>query len=411
MEGGKWKQVGLIIGVCLGMVFLVSTVAVAGAADEQSTDQKTGAIGANETVAPNAEAGLDQQVGQYETVYLDSGDSTARDGDIDSYEWEITHPDGKTSTPQCADCQQSQFVPEVPGTYNATVTVTDTNGVEASDTLYVEVNEREPPETEVDGVSSADPGSTEEFVVSGTPGTADLLSVEWAENGLTQTSAFFDDSTTKRYQTTLPLPGIYTIGATVVDTSGLSTQDEHQVEVGEEYSHYVVAIDETTAPVEVGEPMEVTVTVDNQGNLADTQPIALETPDRVVHAEKNVTLEPDEQQTVTLEWESCDTFNGEVTAVSQDDADSTLVEIRDGACDVDSPFEVERFDAPAQATEGETVETTATIRNAGDDPWLTSTVATRPQGQKQSTWNQMRHASYRCSGRVLSVRLAPATSQ
>ena len=367
MGGKKWRGVTLSFVVCLGVVMVVGMVGSVGATSEQPSGQSIFVSSQNTTISLNAEAGLDRTVGQYETVYLDAGESTARYGEITSYDWEITHPDGSTSTPECTACQQPRFVPESPGTYSASVTVTDTDGNQASDTLYVEVSQRDPPTAEIGGVSSAEPGTTEELDVVGTPGTNSLLSVEWSENGRHQSSVFLDDNTATSYQAELPLPGIYTIGAAIVDNSGLSAQDEQQVEVGEEYSHFVVTIDETTAPVERGETMAVETTVENQGNLADTQPIVLETPDGIVHTETNSTLEPGEKQQVTLDWNSCDRFHREVTALSQDDADSTLVEVQGGQCDDDTQFEIEQFDAPSEATEGDTVETTAVVTNAGED--------------------------------------------
>jgi len=368
MGGGRWNQVGLIFVMCLGTAILVGMVGFAGATGDQSDGESTLTSAQNSSVSLQAEAGLDRSVGQYETVYLDAGESTSRDGAVVGYDWEITRPDDSTTTPECTACQQPRFVPETPGTYNATVTVTDTDGREASDTLYIEVSQRDPPEAEIDGASSAEPGTTEEFEADGTPGTNPLLSVDWIENSRHQQSAFLDDTDAMSYETELPLPGLYTIGATVVDDSGLSSKAEQEVEVGEEYSHFAVTIDETTAPVEIGETMVVETTVENQGNLSDTQPIALETPDGVVHAETNVTLEPDEQQQITLDWRLCEDFHGEITALSQDDADTTLVEIHGGQCDQETTFAIEEFNAPDNATEGETVETTATVTNTGEDP-------------------------------------------
>jgi len=97
-----------------------------------------GAVAADQP--PLASAGLDQEARANTTVYLDAGGSVDPDGSIEQYEWIIETPDGNTTTPDCATCAKTTFVPEQTGQYNATVQVRGADGLSRSDTLYVTVS-------------------------------------------------------------------------------------------------------------------------------------------------------------------------------------------------------------------------------------------------------------------------------
>lgn len=88
--------------------------------------------------APFAEAGLDQDATVGDRVRLDGGGSRAPAGQIDEYDWSITGPNGTSFEPSCRTCTRTEFVPDRPGRYAVTLTVTDDRGRTDSDTLYVD---------------------------------------------------------------------------------------------------------------------------------------------------------------------------------------------------------------------------------------------------------------------------------
>lgn len=350
MGGEEWRSVVIAFVVCLLMVFVTGL-----------------GVGAS-SAPPQADAGLDQTVDQHATVYLDAGGSTAPDGDIVAYEWVIDGPDGTTFEPECPACQQPRFTPEEPGTYDVTVTVTDSNGQTASDTLYVDVHAREPPGLTVSGESDASPGQHVSYELNATPGTHPLLSVSWYTNDALQSSDFLEAKSAWETTTQFPLPGIYTVRADVTDESGLTVSGGQEVTVGEEYSHFAVSITDTNAPVESGEALTVSAMVENEGSLPDTQPLVLKNPDdTVVATHDNLTLEPDEREEITLEWDTCEPFADDVSVSSQDDTDSTLVEVLENDCTDGGYLAIETLDAPDEALEGQTVTVDVTATNTGSE--------------------------------------------
>lgn len=140
-----------------------------------------GVVAANE--APDPSAGLDQDVEEGTTVYLDAGGSLDPDGSIEAYRWTITDPNGSTVAPDCRSCARTQFLAEEDGQYNATVTVTDDDGATRSDTLYVTATPVEPPTVSVSGPSSVENDSTAAFDASATAGDTELATLIWRADG------------------------------------------------------------------------------------------------------------------------------------------------------------------------------------------------------------------------------------
>ncbi|WP_019992115.1 right-handed parallel beta-helix repeat-containing protein [Natronorubrum tibetense] len=86
--------------------------------------------------------------------------------------------------------------------------------------------------------------------------------------------------------------------------------------------HFAVSVAETNSPVTAGEPLEVDVTVENTGTEAGTQTISLEAFDgSTVDELEELSLDPDENHTATLTWETetDDASSGDVTVRSEDD--------------------------------------------------------------------------------------------
>jgi len=98
-----------------------------------------GALPADEEGFPRAEAGLDQTVERDSAVLLDATESFDPDGEIVAYDWAITAPDGSALAPDCdvSSCRLASFRAAQLGEYAVTLTVTDDDGRERSDTMYV----------------------------------------------------------------------------------------------------------------------------------------------------------------------------------------------------------------------------------------------------------------------------------
>lgn len=109
-----------------------------------------GGVGVAAAGLPLADAGLDQEVTVGTTVYLDAGGSTDPDGGSLRYEWRVERPNGSTVELEGSGPRAS-FGPTTTGRYEATVTVTDDDGETATDTLYVDVDERVGPFVNLSG--------------------------------------------------------------------------------------------------------------------------------------------------------------------------------------------------------------------------------------------------------------------
>ncbi len=108
----RWKR-------WLPLLTLVATAA--------ACDQVTSAVGENNT-APVASAGADQDVSVGATVQLDASGSRDAEGDVLTYSWSLTtRPDSSGATVANATSSSASFVADVPGTYAATVEVSDGN--------------------------------------------------------------------------------------------------------------------------------------------------------------------------------------------------------------------------------------------------------------------------------------------
>jgi PGF-CTERM protein len=127
-------------------------------------------------------------------------------------------------------------------------------------------------------------------------------------------------------------------------------------------SNFAVTIDSTNSPVQEGETLEVTATVENTGDYSDTQDITL-TVGGKQRDMTQVALEPGEQRTVTLDWATSSGDAGEYTAnvSSDDDFDTTAVSV-----DGPSYFQVDINSTNSPVTENDTVAVEAIIENTGD---------------------------------------------
>jgi hypothetical protein len=180
-----------------------------------------GHVAASDTEAPLADAGLDQNVTANVTVYLDATGSRDSDGEIDEYEWRLERPDGNYTSPNCRNCGRTSFVALQPGTYNATVTVTDDDGATETDTLHVYVSESNGPSVSLTGPDSVVEGRVAEYSASVSAGASDLAAVRWRFDGRTvnRTDVGGESADADHWQR-FSDSGNYTLSVTAVDELG-----------------------------------------------------------------------------------------------------------------------------------------------------------------------------------------------
>ena len=94
--------------------------------------------------------------------------------------------------------------------------------------------------------------------------------------------------------------------------------------------HFAVTIDSTNDPVEEGDTLDVTATIENTGINDGTQTMALDI-DGFQNDTSSLTVAGGNQQTVTLSWATSSGDKGTYTATvsSDDDSESTSVEVSD----------------------------------------------------------------------------------
>ncbi|WP_340101561.1 PKD domain-containing protein [Salinibaculum salinum] len=189
-----------------------------------------GVVSANER--PLAAAGLDQEVPEGSTVYLDGGGSLDPDGSIEEYRWTIRTPNGTTIQPDCPSCVQTAFLADQDGTYNVTLTVTDDDGATRSDTMYVTATVVESPSVTVSGPATVENSKSASFEASATAGSNELTTLVWLSNG---TEIEQKDVSSETADDTLRLDfrteGRTEIQARIIDEIGSTGTDSHRVEV------------------------------------------------------------------------------------------------------------------------------------------------------------------------------------
>lgn len=133
----------------------------------------------------------------------------------------------------------------------------------------------------------------------------------------------------------------------------------------EDPAEFAVEIVDAPTELEQSDDLEVEAEIENVGGEEGTQEVVLgvDDEDRDV---LEVTLEPDQSETVTLSTETDDLEPGEypVTVASEDDEDETTVTIL--PVDADGEFTIFDLSGPSTGVAGESVTIAATITNEGD---------------------------------------------
>jgi len=218
MLGGRQR----LLAVCWCLLVVIGGIAgpASGAAvDAGSAGDATASNSENRS--PFADAGLDRDVSANATVYLDATGSYDPDGTITSYEWRIERPDGTLTDPVCEACARTRFVAYQPGTYNVTVTVTDDDGAQQSDTLRVSASEPSGPEVTLSGPTDIQANATHEFTASVTTGDATLTRVRWFVDGdRVAADDLTGESATRDRSQSFAENGTHSVGVEVVDRLG-----------------------------------------------------------------------------------------------------------------------------------------------------------------------------------------------
>lgn len=327
---------------------------------------------------PYAEAGLDQTVPVGTTVYLDAFGSRAAEGDLVAHEWRIKHPNGTTTTPACPTCELTQFRPTVSGQYNVSLTVEDTAGRTASDTMYVSVLEESAPNATLSGPDQMRPNETAQIDLDAAAPVGKLAAVEWYVDGRYRRGRFLDTSSLDESLRFSPDSiGRHAIRAVVRDDNGTATRVRHTLLVRDP-APFEVEITDAADTVEAGQSWAPEFQVTNAGSHEDTQRIRLRIPSvagsAVVDSE-TITLAPGETRQFdsvlsggydlgdpTLAWSTGTGAKGTHTAVveSATDSDTTAVEVGDPA-----NFTVDITSIDAQPDE---LTVDVDVTNTGDLP-------------------------------------------
>lgn len=144
---------------------------------------------------------------------------------------------------------------------------------------------------------------------------------------------------------------------------------------------FLVTIAETNAPVESGETLEVTATVENTSESTDTQDITLE-----VNGQQGdtapLTLASGESKAVVLGWQATDRNGVGVRVASEDDIDNSHVALTSSSGGGETAIEI--IGASTTGSDDETLEATVEITNLSDDE-LTQDVHFDVDAQREET--------------------------
>jgi len=130
-------------------------------------------------------------------------------------------------------------------------------------------------------------------------------------------------------------------------------------------AYFAVGIDADNSTLQAVAEQGITIeaSVENTGNVAATQDIELAI-DGDVEDSQELTLDADEDETVTLHWDTDSVFpgNGVAEVRSHDSSDMTIVTVLEPAF---FAVDIDLFESPQEITQGWVAEITADIENVG----------------------------------------------
>ncbi len=219
---------------------------------------------------PTADAGLDQTVTTGAVATLDGGGSTDPDGDALTYAWQVVQaPAGSAAAPDDPAAVRPGLIIDLPGVYVVSLTVRDTAGNQASDTVTLSTVNTPP-------VARA--GSDQTVVVGQTASLDGLASSDADGDPLTYawtllsapsgSAAALQNATTATPLLATDVPGDFVVQLVVSDGTAVSAADT--VTISTTNSVPVANAGPDPSPVVAGLP----VTLDGSASAdADGQPL------------------------------------------------------------------------------------------------------------------------------------------
>jgi lysophospholipase L1-like esterase len=184
---------------------------------------------------PLADAGLDQDVTEGDTVTLDGSNSSGSDGMI-SYLWEQTPGTPQVTLSDETAAKPTFTAPEVDlngTTLTFQLTVTDNDGLTDSDTMDVNVNDITIPVADAGDDQTVAPGAT--VILDGSDSTGPIDSYEWSQTAGTPQQLSGADTATATFSyvsdTGAALVETLTFKLTVTDNTGATFSDFVNVNV------------------------------------------------------------------------------------------------------------------------------------------------------------------------------------
>ncbi len=205
-----------------------------------SSDEKTLTVSAP-NLAPVAEAGENQSVVLVNVVTLNGSEYYDPEGEQLAYLWSLASPVGSNVELAQSTNVSTNFTPDVAGTYQLTLTVTDESGLTDTDSVVITVdNENLSPIAVISGNTEVTVGSSVSLSAANSYDPENqTLQYHWAVNGPDGDELVLADNTLQTISFNVDYEGIYVISLSVNDgelTSSLAT-------------HYVTAVTENIAPV------------------------------------------------------------------------------------------------------------------------------------------------------------------
>jgi len=329
---------------------------------------------------PNADAGSEQVVTEGEDVSLDGSSSSDPDNDSLTYAWtqtggpSVSLTDGSTATP-------SFTAPDVDTAQTLTfeLEVNDGNGGTGTDTVDVVVEDQPDPanfDITIDETNSP--------VIEGEEATVTATIENTGDNSDTQTvdlqidGSIEDDQSltldggesqqvTLNWQTEQGETGTYDA---IVSGEDDSDSTEVVVEERPDPANFDVTIDETNSPVNEGEEVTVTATIENTGDISGTQEVTLDA-DGLGTDSVSATLDGGEStsEAFSLVTEAGDAGDYTATVASDNDTDSADILVQEQPEPDEAEFVLSNLNpADATVTEGdEPIDISADVENVGDE--------------------------------------------